>query len=101
MNAAKHGRAGSILVSLSTASQGVNLVISDDGIGIGADPGGGAAMGRGMGLKIMQYRVGILGGSLQVKRRKGGGTRVHCICPLGRRSVDSAADAVQGARAPA
>jgi len=101
LNAAKHGRARSILVSLSAAKQVINLVISDDGIGIGADRGGGATTGRGMGLKIMQYRVGVLGGSLQVKRRKGGGTRVHCICPRGRRPVDSAAGAAQGARAPA
>jgi len=84
LNAAKHGRAGSILVSLSTSNEAVNLVISDDGVGIGTEPGGGATTGRGMGLKIMQYRVGVLGGSLQVKRRKGGGTRVHCICPMGR-----------------
>jgi len=101
LNAVKHGRASSILVSLSTAEQLINLVISDDGIGIGAVPGSGAAPGRGMGLKIMQYRAGVLGGSLQVKRRKGGGTRVHCICPLGRRSIDAVAPLAADAAAHA
>jgi len=88
LNAAKHGRARSILVSLSTAKQLINLVISDDGIGVGTAGSRGVAPGRGMGLKIMRYRAGVLGGTLQVKRRKGGGTRVHCVCPLGRRSSE-------------
>jgi nitrate/nitrite-specific signal transduction histidine kinase len=35
-----------------------------------------------MGLKIMEYRAGMIGGSIQIKNRKNGGTRVRCLCPL-------------------
>jgi len=77
LNAVKHGEARSILVTVSTTNDVVSLVISDDGIGIGSRP----RRGPGMGLKIMEYRATVMGGSLQVKQRKGGGTRVHCICP--------------------
>jgi len=85
LNAAKHGSARVVSVSMSIAKRMINLVIADDGVGIGAS--GGTSADAGMGLKIMQYRAGVLGGSLQVKRRKGGGTRVHCICPLGHHAV--------------
>jgi PAS domain S-box-containing protein len=77
LNAVKHGEARSILVTLSTTHDVVSLVISDDGIGIASQ----ARLGPGMGLKIMEYRASVMGGSLQVKQRKGGGTRVHCVCP--------------------
>ncbi len=77
LNAVKHGQARSILVTMSTTNDVVSLVISDDGIGIGNRP----RRGEGMGLKIMEYRASVMGGSLQVKQRKGGGTRVHCVCP--------------------
>jgi len=77
LNAVKHGEARSILVTLSTTHDVVSLVISDDGIGIANQ----ARLGPGMGLKIMEYRASVMGGSLQVKQRKGGGTRVHCVCP--------------------
>jgi signal transduction histidine kinase len=77
LNAVKHGEAGSILVTLSTTNHVVSLVISDDGIGIAHRP----RVREGMGLKIMEYRASVMGGSLQVKQRKGGGTRVHCVCP--------------------
>jgi PAS domain S-box-containing protein len=79
LNAIKHGRARSIRVSLSTTNEVISLAISDDGVGIGGpDPG---RLDPGMGLKIMEYRAGVLGGSLRIKERKGGGTRVHCVCP--------------------
>jgi PAS domain S-box-containing protein len=77
LNAVKHGDARSILVTMSTTHDVVSLVISDDGVGIASQP----RMGPGMGLKIMEYRASVMGGSLQIKQRKGGGTRVHCVCP--------------------
>jgi PAS domain S-box-containing protein len=77
LNAVKHGEARSILVTLSTTNDVVSLAISDDGIGIANGP----RLGEGMGLKIMEYRASVMGGSLQIKQRKGGGTRVHCVCP--------------------
>jgi len=77
LNAVKHGRARLILVTLSTTHDVISLAISDDGIGL-RSPG---RLNPGMGLKIMEYRAGMMGGSLSIKKRNGGGTRVHCVCP--------------------
>jgi nitrate/nitrite-specific signal transduction histidine kinase len=38
-----------------------------------------------MGLRVMQYRAGLLRARLLVKRRPGGGTRVCCVAPMLRR----------------
>jgi PAS domain S-box-containing protein len=77
LNAVKHGNPSSIVVTLRVTPHIVSLSVIDDGSGIGAP----ARAGSGMGLKIMEYRAGIIGGSLQVRRRKGRGTRVRCVCP--------------------
>jgi two-component system CheB/CheR fusion protein len=76
-NAVRHGRAKSIAVSLRTNRALVSLSISDDGVGIVENQ----ARGAGMGLKLMQYRCAVIGGVMRVKRRPGGGTRIHSVCP--------------------
>jgi nitrate/nitrite-specific signal transduction histidine kinase len=38
-----------------------------------------------LGLHIMQYRAGILGGECTIGAAEGGGTLVFCKVPLGRR----------------
>jgi PAS domain S-box-containing protein len=94
LNAVKHGQARSIVVHLRTTRQLVSLAVTDDGIGIRTP----AQAGGGMGLKIMEYRAGIMGGSLHVKPRKGGGTRVRCVCPHGGRSAQAGTLARKAAR---
>ena len=42
-----------------------------------------ALFNRGMGLFVMRERVALVGGTLDVASRPGGGTRVHAIIPLG------------------
>ncbi len=76
-NAVRHGRAKSIAVSLRTNRALVSLSISDNGVGIADNQ----ARGTGMGLKLMQYRCAVIGGVMRVKRRPGGGTRIHSVCP--------------------
>jgi PAS domain S-box-containing protein len=76
-NAVRHGRARSIAVTLRANRTLVSLSISDDGVGIAEKPG----RGGGMGLKVMEYRSAVIGGVLGIKRRPGGGTRVHSVCP--------------------
>ncbi len=76
-NAVKHGRAGSILVTLRTSRSLVSLSITDDGVGIGEH----AARGGGMGLKLIEYRSAVIGGVMSVKRLPKGGTRVRSVCP--------------------
>lgn len=76
-NAVRHGRARSIAVTLRTNRALVSLSITDDGVGIAEN----AARGAGMGLKLMEYRSAVIGGVMGIKRRPGGGTRVHSVCP--------------------
>jgi PAS domain S-box-containing protein len=76
-NAVRHGRARSIGVTLRTNRSWVSLSITDDGIGIAEHP----ARGAGMGIKLMEYRTAMMGGTMRVKRLPDGGTRIHSVCP--------------------
>lgn len=76
-NAAKHGRARSVVVTLRISRALVYLSIADDGVGIADVP----VRGAGMGLKIMEYRSNMIGGAVQIKRPPAGGTRIRCVCP--------------------
>jgi signal transduction histidine kinase len=74
-NAVRHGKPGRILITLAAgADGGGRLTIENDGAGIPAE----AERGQGMGLRIMHYRAAMIGGSLEVQRRREGGTIVIC-----------------------
>jgi signal transduction histidine kinase len=75
-NAFKHGRAKNISITLDRHKNLVSLVVKDDGIGIPLHPGE-----SGMGLKNMQTRARLIGGVLEIRRRKHGGTAVTCQFP--------------------
>ncbi|MEX0648542.1 MAG: PAS domain S-box protein [Balneolaceae bacterium] len=78
-NAVKHGKAKNICVRMSNSGQHTSVVIDDDGVGFGPDfP---ANSKKGMGIQIMKYRAGILGGILELIRTKDDLTRVRCIIP--------------------
>ena len=105
-NAAQHGDAGHVAISLVRGSDRLRLRVEDDGVGIGEtlwrggvlEPGedeAGApapdrvvsaparpADQRGMGLRIMHYRAHLAGGALEVRPGAGGGTVVTCTVPL-------------------
>jgi PAS domain S-box-containing protein len=75
-NAIKHGRARNIGISLTgVAGRGI-LTIRDDGAGIDA-----GANHTGMGLNIMRYRAGMIGGALEIVRCGERGTLVTCMFP--------------------
>jgi PAS domain S-box-containing protein len=77
-NAIKHGKPRRVLIQL-TAEQGRGiLLIKDDGGGIGERP----ASPHGMGLHIMNYRAGMIGGTLEVRRDGTTGTVVTCNFPV-------------------
>ncbi len=61
-NAIKHGRATRIDVSLEALPDRMELTIRDNGTGLGKSD---TSMG-GVGLHIMHYRAGILGGELSI-----------------------------------
>ncbi len=77
-NAARYARATSINIDLRSTGRKLQLSIADDGIGLSA----GLAQGRpGMGLKIMEYRARMLGGSISFDE-PGAGTRIALTAPL-------------------
>jgi PAS domain S-box-containing protein len=84
-NALKHGKASEVAIRLEPDGSRIRLTVQDNGRGFVAS----AASHDGMGLHIMQYRAGMLGGTLTVERNPAGGTRVVCLVPenpsLGRR----------------
>lgn len=80
-NALKHSQASEICISLRQSGDQIVLEVSDNGVGIDAMDSRAAftRKGRGMGLRTMQYRAGMIGGTLQVERRETGGTLVRCV----------------------
>jgi two-component system sensor kinase FixL len=79
-NAVKHGQAEHITVTLRSERSQIRLEVSDDGVGIGPN----ARRASGSGLRIMQYRASVIGGTFDVVQQAGGGTLVTCILPRGR-----------------
>jgi len=57
-NAIKHGHAHNILIRLTEENGRGTLLINDDGSGIAENRGNS----QGMGLHIMNYRAGMIGG---------------------------------------
>lgn len=84
-NALRHSQADQICISLRQSDDQIILEISDNGIGIDTSVRGVGANGkaRGMGLRTMQYRAGMIGGTLHVEHREAGGTLVRCVSPCG------------------
>jgi signal transduction histidine kinase len=76
-NAIKHGRARHITIALSGVDDRGSLSIRDDGSGI-TDA---AFNQKGMGLHIMRYRAGMIGGVLEIVPCGESGTLVTCMFP--------------------
>lgn len=76
-NGIKHGHAKNVRIHLSSDAESTTLTVEDDGTGIGKlDPNH-----QGMGLRIMHYRVGMIGARISIEKQKGGGTCVTCTLP--------------------
>jgi len=73
-NADRHGKAQRITVRLGEAAGETRLAVLDDGCGLPA----ALTRGPGMGLRVMQYRAGSIGGRLVIQPRKTRGTEVIC-----------------------
>jgi PAS domain S-box-containing protein len=76
-NAIKHGRAKKISIQLRPQPDGICVRVADDGIGFPKNFPDGA----GMGLRIMQTRSGMVGGTLRVEQNSAGGVTVICRAP--------------------
>jgi signal transduction histidine kinase len=78
-NAARHGQARNVIVSLRHTEDGVALRILDDGCGI-AGPGSDTAP-EGFGLRSMRERAAAMGGQLSVRQPRRGGTELEVVLP--------------------
>lgn len=78
-NAARHGGARNVVVSLRQTRTGVALRVVDDGCGI-AGPDLVPAP-EGFGLRSMRERAAALGGELNVRQPRMGGTELEVVLP--------------------
>ena len=87
-NAVKHAAPSQIEVSLKRIDGTVQLAIEDNGNGVPLS----SKPPKGLGLRIMAYRAGIIGGELKIESPSNGGTRIICSIPaekLSQKSVSS------------
>ncbi|NLC79945.1 MAG: hypothetical protein GX748_02030, partial [Lentisphaerae bacterium] len=77
-NAVKHAQCEHISIALMRVDGGLEMQVADDGRGLAA----GTAPAAGMGLSIMRYRAGLLGGTLHVGAGRNGGLEVACRVPV-------------------
>lgn len=78
-NAIKHGGATRIDISMIGRDKSILLEVLDNGSGISDKP----STGSGLGLRIMAYRAGLIGASVQVSAGELGGTLVRSIISRG------------------
>ncbi|MDX6636858.1 MAG: hypothetical protein QOJ01_369, partial [Solirubrobacterales bacterium] len=75
-NIATHARARSVSILLRRAKGAITAVIEDDGRGFDA-----GAAGDGTGLDGMRERLALIGGTLKIESRLGGGTTLVAVVP--------------------
>ena len=71
-NAIKHGHAKKISIRLAAGAEQLQLSVQDNGSGFPEKK----SHGQGMGLRIMQSRIGMVGGTLRIENLRGGGVTV-------------------------
>ncbi len=77
-NVAQHSDATRATLRLASDSASLELEVADNGRGIDAGP----AAGDGVGIQGMYERASLIGGTLEIGLRPGGGTRVHLLMPF-------------------
>jgi PAS domain S-box-containing protein len=78
-NAIKHGDSKNIIIGIGVVKGGGLLTIRDDGRGFDAT----VETKSGLGMRIMNYRAKLIGGSLSIQSSVNGGTVVRCSFPIG------------------
>jgi two-component system sensor kinase FixL len=73
-NAIRHGKARQIVIQLKEQRGKILVSVSDNGSGFPQ----AIAQAKGMGLRIMQSRAGMIGGTLVLENNPWGGARVVC-----------------------
>lgn len=78
-NAARHGAARNVIVSLRQNQSGIALRVVDDGSGIAG--AGRVPAAEGFGLRSMRERAAAMGGQLSVRQPRRGGTELEVVLP--------------------
>jgi PAS domain S-box-containing protein len=82
-NIAKHSRASHVAIALGRGRDGFFFRVEDNGCGFDVQDAFGKHHPQyGLGLSAMNERVRMLGGSLDVRSRQGGGTCISFSVPL-------------------
>jgi two-component system sensor kinase FixL len=74
-NAVKHAKSKNVTIELKRHGRGINISVSDDGIGMPEN----IQDREGLGIIFMKYRVDIIGGVLDFKKGAPSGTVVNCF----------------------
>ncbi|MGH7997605.1 MAG: response regulator [Opitutaceae bacterium] len=75
-NAVKHSGASEVVLRLEETGGAVHLEIDDNGRGLPRE------RSRGLGLRLMVYRAGVIGAVLTLQSRPGIGLTVRCVLPI-------------------
>ena len=82
-NVAKHARATRAVIDIDRAADGLSLSVRDDGRGFDeSEPSKPGAPGLGLGIFGMNERAALVGGTLHIWHRSGGGTEVFVFIPI-------------------
>lgn len=80
-NVAKHSKAEWVDVSLSRNGHGIELIVSDDGMGINPDRIRSTGTAGSLGLTSMRERAELSGGSFSIESTPGEGTTIRACWP--------------------
>jgi len=81
-NIAKHSKAEWVDISLSNDGNGIELVISDDGVGMNLDQILQTSTARSLGLTSMRERAELTGGSFSIESTPGERTTIRAYWPI-------------------
>ncbi|MFZ0929531.1 MAG: sensor histidine kinase [Syntrophobacteraceae bacterium] len=81
-NIAKHSKAEWVDISLSKDGNGIELVISDDGVGMNLDHILQTSTTRSLGLTSMRERAELTGGRFSIESAPGEGTTIRACWPI-------------------
>lgn len=87
-NAATHGQATEVHVTLRRLEGALELEVQDDGQGFDVEHAQTATDG-GIGLRLMRERAAVVGGTLHVTSRVGSGTTIRCQVPFDPEQADA------------
>lgn len=77
-NSFKHGKAQQIKIELSSTPKRIILAVNDDGVGFKRSE----RRSKGLGLRIMNHRAGMIGGNFVIQKKAGGGTVAVCTVQI-------------------